>query len=127
MVSSQRITIPFSKISTKTREFSFNFRQRHEAFLNTDTRRFKISDERHGTPPWQGLLSFHLHLSVPRQMQLGRFKSLMRCLVYQIFFKLHCCDPWSFIFAVLASFQAVLSTGFFFFAMCKNFRHFLKH
>ena len=99
----------------------FNFRQRHEAFLNTDTRRFKISDERHGTPPWQVLLSFHLHLSVHRQIQLGRFKSLRRCLVHQIFFKLHCCDPWSFIFAVPASFQAVLSTGFFFFAMCKIF------
>ena len=74
MVSSQRISIPFSN-SNKDKEFSFNFRQRHEAFLNTDTRRFKISDERHGTPPWQGLLSFHLHLSVPRQIQ-GRFKTL---------------------------------------------------
>ena len=42
MDSLQRIAIPLFKNSDKGKEFSFNFRQRREAFMNTDTRRFKI-------------------------------------------------------------------------------------
>ena len=35
----------------KDKEFSFNFRQRREAFINTDTRRFKIQTSGMDTPP----------------------------------------------------------------------------
>ena len=42
MVSLQRIAIPLFLNSDKDKGFLFNFRQRHEAFKNTDTRHFKI-------------------------------------------------------------------------------------
>ena len=42
MVSLQRIAIPLFLNSDKDKGFLFNFRQRREAFNNTDTRRFKI-------------------------------------------------------------------------------------
>ena len=53
MVSLQRIAIPVLKNSDKDKEFSFNFRQRREAFTNTDTRRFKIQTSEMGplSPP----------------------------------------------------------------------------
>ena len=50
MVSLQRIAIPVLKNSDKDKEFSFNFRQRREAFTNTDTRRFKIQTSEMGPP-----------------------------------------------------------------------------
>ena len=51
MVSLQRIAIPVLKNSDKDKEFSFNFRQRREAFTNTDTRRFKIQTSEMGLLP----------------------------------------------------------------------------
>ena len=50
MVSLQRIAIPVLKNSDKDKEFLFNFRQRREAFTNTDTRRFKIQTSEMGPP-----------------------------------------------------------------------------
>ena len=51
MVSLQRIAIPLFYNSDKDKEFSFNFRQRREALINTDTRRFKIQTSDMGAPP----------------------------------------------------------------------------
>ena len=51
MVSLQRIAIPLFYNSDKDKEFSFNFRQRREAYINTDTRRFKIQTSDMGAPP----------------------------------------------------------------------------
>ena len=42
MVSLQCIAFPLFYNSDKDKEFLFNFRQWREAFINTDTRRFKI-------------------------------------------------------------------------------------
>ena len=51
MVSLQRIAIPLFYNSDKDKEFSFNFRQRSEALINTDTKRFKIQTSDMGAPP----------------------------------------------------------------------------
>ena len=51
MVSLQRIAIPLFYNSDKDKEVSFNFRQRRQAFINTDTRRFKIQTSDMGPPP----------------------------------------------------------------------------
>ena len=64
MVSLQRIAIPLFLNSDKGKEFSFNFRQWRKAFINTDTRRFKIQTSDMVPPPhthththpWQGLI-----------------------------------------------------------------------
>ena len=52
MVYLQHIAFPLFYNSDKDKEFSFNFGQWREAFINTDRRRFKIrtSDMRH--PPF---------------------------------------------------------------------------
>ena len=52
MVSLHRLTFPLFYNSDKDKEFLFNFRQRREAFINTDMRRFKIqtSDMKHPRP-----------------------------------------------------------------------------
>ena len=63
MVSLQRIAIPVLKNSDKDKEFSFNFRQRREAFTNTDTRRFKIQTSEMGPPMSGALLNFPIKLS----------------------------------------------------------------
>ena len=51
MVSLYRITFPLSYNSDKDKEFSFNFQQQCEAFINTDTRRFKIQTSNMRDPP----------------------------------------------------------------------------
>ena len=55
MVSLQCIAIPLFYSSNKDKEFLFNFRQQHEAFINTDMRGFKIqmSDMAPSPPPLQ--------------------------------------------------------------------------
>ena len=73
-VSLQRITIPLFLNSDKDKGFLFNFRQRHEAFKNTDTRHFKIqmsnmgpqAPPSHPPHPWQGLCSRYQYFRVKR-------------------------------------------------------------
>ena len=74
MVSLQRIAIPLFLNSDKDKGFLFNFRQRHEAFKNTDTRHFKIQMSNMGPQappsrpphPWQGLCSRYQYFRVKR-------------------------------------------------------------
>ena len=51
MVSLHHITFPLFYNSDKDKEFLFNFQQRREAFINTDTRRFKIQTSNMRPPP----------------------------------------------------------------------------
>ena len=62
MVSLQRIAIPLFYNSDKDEEFSFNFRQRREALINTDTRRFKIQTSDMGAPPGRASCIFTDHV-----------------------------------------------------------------
>ena len=59
-MSSRFIASVSLKMLNMDKEFSFNFRQWHEAFLNTNTRRFKIQTSDMGPTPttttWRGLL-----------------------------------------------------------------------
>ena len=59
-MSSRLIASVSLKMLNMDKEFSFNFRQWHEAFLNTNTRRFKIQTSDMGPTPttttWRGLL-----------------------------------------------------------------------
>ena len=74
MVSLQRIAIPLFLNSDKDKGFLFNFRQRHEALKNTDTRHFKIQTSNmgpqappsHPPHPWQGLCSRYQYFRVKR-------------------------------------------------------------
>ena len=58
MVSLQRIAITLFQNSDKDKEFSFNFRQRREAFINTDTTRFKIQTTVMGPTPGRASINF---------------------------------------------------------------------
>ena len=51
MVSLRRIAIPLFYNSDRDKGLSFNLRQRREAFINIDTRRFKIQTSDMGPPP----------------------------------------------------------------------------
>ena len=45
----------------KDKEFSFNFRQRHDAFISTDAKRFKILTSNMGPSPppsWEGFIDY---------------------------------------------------------------------
>ena len=90
MVSLQRIAIPLFLNSDKGKEFSFNFRQWRKAFINTDTRRFKIQTSDMGPPPpppnhpWQGLILGYYYFC-PQNTQWKSWRESKLLLLYLFF------------------------------------------
>ena len=76
MVSLKPIAIPLFSNSDKDKEFSFNCRQRREALINTDTRRFKIQTSDMGAPPGR---------ASPQRRRARRDGCFRRLNVYELF------------------------------------------